>query len=888
MTEQRSLWRSVLKRRDTIFRAGRDVYRALIRLFLVSALFLTAVSPVLPALGITSTSIVIDGDLADWTGIRADPQNASHDTQISDPDPDYPGQPDRDVYLVNATWDSEFMYLAFRRTSGGTKAITFGAYIDRGGDGLLQDSDVCVMWTVSQSPSGRFADAHAPSPSALILEYNQAREGVGGPYIHADGDPMGHDGDTPDGWARIQDGQILPQAPMDGWLAENGIEFEGRVAWSDLGVPAGSPIAIHFVNANGESWGKPGTPSTTYKLIGNPPQLLEENRGQIEDNADDVWWLRLRGVTVAPDNASGGRSGQTVTYTHTVTNNANSSETYDLSAASSLGWPGIVTDLSGNPLSSVSLAPGGSTTVRVQVTIPADTADGTRDTTTLTARSHTDNTITDSAIDITTCGRVTVTPDQSATMAPGQTVSYTFTVANNLSGQRTYDLSTLSSMGWPVQITDLAGNPISAASLESGVTTDVVVSVSVPASASIGSQDITRLTATLNGNSSVRALASGTTTAKAGLEVTPDNIGYGGANTSMLYNHAVTNSWPATRTIDLTATSSRGWPVTFFAADGVTPITQLTLGPNGDTERVYARVSIPAGTAANTVDTTTVTATTGTATDTATDTTTVRRLMTYLDTGYLTPETVFTLTDTAYARATGLKAGDEVVFVWKNPNGTIMRTSPERTVDTAGMAFDSYTSTDADPAGDWILEMYDDRGRLLETNAISFKWKAEITALAATDAPGVGDEVALTSSVRNDLTRAIGDSVMTYVIWWDTDGSGSFNAGDTWIDSAGAPHVWDGATAVSSHITSGIDVPGGGTWTESVPWTVDNHLFPNQGTYQVTARWTELSGCLIDTATTEFFSIPALGWPLTALVAIVGIVLVWRRRDLLVPGGEAA
>ncbi|MHB8705762.1 MAG: COG1470 family protein [Coriobacteriia bacterium] len=842
----------------------------------------------LPALGITSTSIVIDGDLADWTGVRADPQNASHDSQISDPDPDYPGQPDRDVYLVNATWDSEFLYLAFRRTSGGTKAITFGAYIDRGGDGLLQDSDVCVMWTVSQSPSGRFADAHAPSPSALIVEYNQARDGVDGPFIHPDGDPMGHDGETPDGWARIQDGQILPQEPMDGWLADNGIEFEGRVAWSDLGVEAGSPIAVHFVNANGESWGNAGTPSTTYKYIGNPPQYLEENRGQIEDNVDDIWWLRVSGVTVAPDNASGGEAGQTITYTHTVTNNSNSSVTYDLSAGSSLGWPGSVTDPSGSPLSSVSLGPGESTTVQVRVMIPVGTADGTRDTTTLTARSRTDSAIVDTATDITTCGRVTVTPDQSATMAPGQTVSYTFTVANNLSGQRTYNLSTLSSMGWPVQISDQAGNPVSSVSLESGVTTDVIVSVSVPAGASIGSQDITRLTATLNGNTSVRAFATGTTTVKAGLEITPDNTGYAGSNTTIFYSHTVANSWPSTRTIALSAVSTRAWPVTFFAADGVTPITQVTLGPNGDSERIYARVTIPAGTAANTVDVTTVTATTGTTTDTATDTTTVRRLMTYLDTGYLTPETVFTLTDTAYARATGLKAGDEVVFVWKNPSGTIMRTSPERTVDTAGMAFDSYPSTDADLAGDWILEMYDDRGRLLETNVVAFKWKAEITTLTATDAPGVGDEVAVTSSVRNDLTRAIDDSVMTYVIWWDTDGSGSFGTGDTWIDSTGAPHVWDGVTAVSSHITTGIDVAGGGTWTEPVPWTVDNHLFPNQGMYQVTARWTELSGRLIDTATTEFFSIPALGWPLTALIAVAGIALLWRRRDLLVPGGAVA
>jgi len=868
-------------------RAPRWATGTLFRYALVTALLTGSFAPILSASAITSTSITIDGDLADWTGVRADPQNSSHDTQISDPDPDYPGQPDRDVYLVNATWDSEFLYLAFRRTSGGTKAVTFGAYIDLDGDGLLQGTDVCPMWTVSQSDSGRFADAHAPSPTALILRYNQATDGLGGPLLYPAGDPMGHDGETPDGWTRIQDGEVVPQQPMDGWLAENGIEFEGRVAWSDLGVPAGSPISIHFVNANGESWGKAGTPSNTRKIIGNPPQLLEENRGQIEDNVEDIWWLSLHGVTVSPDNATGGEAGQTIVYTHTVTNDSNTSDTFDLTAASSLGWSSTVTNTSGTPLSSVTLAPGASATVQVRVVIPTGTTDGTRDTTTISARSQTDTTVLDSALDVTTCGRVTVTPDQNATMAPGQMVTYQFSVSNNLSGQRTYNLSWLSTLGWEIQVTDLAGNPLTSVTLDSGFTTDVLVNVSVPADASVGAQDITRLTATLDGNTSVRAFATGTTTVQTGLEIAPDNAGYGGAATMMLYPHTVTNSWPTTRTIDLSAVSTRGWPVTFFAADGVTQITQVTLGPNGASEDIYTRVSIPAGTAPNIVDTTVVTARTGTTTDTATDVTTVRRLMTYLDTGYLTPETDFTLTDTAHARATGLKAGDNVRFVWINPASATIRTSPLRTVDTAGMAFDDYTSLDSDLTGSWILELRDDKNRLLETNVVTFKWNAEITALSATDAPGVGDEVAVTSSVQNHLTRAIDDSVMTYVIWWDTNGNGLFNAGDTYIDAAGAPHIWDGVTSVTTHVTTGIDVAGGGTWTEPAPWNVDNHLFPNQGTYQVTATWTELSGRVIDTATTEFYSIPALGWPLTAVVAIVGVVVLWRRRESF-PAGRAA
>ncbi|MDP2234140.1 MAG: hypothetical protein Q8K89_10925, partial [Actinomycetota bacterium] len=126
------------------------------------------------ASGIVSTTITIDADFGDWAGVRGDAANTVHDTQLSDPDPDWPGQPDRDTYLCNATWDSQYLYLAYRRTAGGTKAITFTAYIDRGADGLLQNTDVVAWWTVGQSTSSRYADAHAPSPTAGIFQYNQA------------------------------------------------------------------------------------------------------------------------------------------------------------------------------------------------------------------------------------------------------------------------------------------------------------------------------------------------------------------------------------------------------------------------------------------------------------------------------------------------------------------------------------------------------------------------------------------------------------------------------------------------------------------------------------------------------------------------------------------
>jgi hypothetical protein len=200
-------------------------------------------------------------------------------------DPDWPGQPDRDVFYVNATYDSEYLYFCWRRTAGGTKVITFSAYLDLDGDGLLQEGrDRVVCWTLS--------DPTPPTPgpgnydaTGRILHYYQARDS-GGNLIYPAGDPMEHygppptsmqqppapdwptyrhtipsgDGNTPDGWALGAPtwGESYPAKPMDAFMDPvSGIEAEARVAWSDLGFTSGIPpvMSIHFTAGNSEDHG---------------------------------------------------------------------------------------------------------------------------------------------------------------------------------------------------------------------------------------------------------------------------------------------------------------------------------------------------------------------------------------------------------------------------------------------------------------------------------------------------------------------------------------------------------------------------------------------------------------------------------------------------------
>jgi hypothetical protein len=886
----------MLRQEPRIGRAGTQAACRARRTRLGAVVLLAALGASLfgaaPGAGFTMTTITIDGSFDDWIGVRADTDNVVRDTQIPD-DPDYPGQPDRDVYIVGTTYDSEYLYFSWRRTAGGTKALTFGAYLDYEGDGLLQDTDKVVVWTVSTgNPYASFDNGNAS-----ILHYNQARNGDGS-FYHSEGDPMRDvhrtgvptgDGETPDGWATWQDGYDVPAKTMDGYLspAGDGIECEGRVAWSDLGVEPGHPFAIHFAAGNGEAWGVRNKPSVTYKVIGG--RLVEEDRGQVEDNIEPIMYLLHRGVTVAPDNAGGGAEGTSVTYTHTVTNDGNTSETFDLSALSSQGWSVSITDTGGNPITSVTLDADASQDVRVTVSIPAGAASGTQDTTTVTATSQSDSGVSDSATDTTRVGLVTVTPNQSGTMAPGQTIEYVYTVQNNTAGSGIFDLTTASSLGWTTAITDAIGNPITSVALGAGGSTQVTVHLSVPASATVGTQDVTRLTATLQGSPAVRSTATGTTTVQDGLAITPDYPGYSGSGTYAQYAHTVTNSWPSTRTISLSAVSSEGWPVSFFDTDGVTEITEVTVGPNGASEQVIVRIAVPRDAETGAVDTTVVTAATGAYSDTATDTTTVRQLTTYADGGYVNQTDTFSLGDTVFGRATGLRPGDSVYFVWKDANGTTVQTSSNRKVDTQGMAFDEYVSTDSQPTGDWVVELYTSGGTPLERSPFTMTFDAQITALSASDAPGVGQDIAVTSSAVNNNTSQISNSTMTYVIWWDGNGDGVFGDGDTYIDGSGAPVVWDGMSVVDpTHVTSGITVAGGATWSESSPWIVNNELFPNQGTYRVTATWTTGGGTPIDTKTTEFYSIPTLGWPLFALLIVGAGYALWRRRQpgLAASGGD--
>ena len=94
--------------------------------------------------------------------------------------------------------------------------------------------------------------------------------------------------------------------------------------------------------------------------------------------------------------------GDTVTYTHILTNNGNGTDTFNLRAVSSHGW---IVSVSPNP----SVAAGETATINVTITIPNDAHNSIVDEVTLTVDSQFDPNATAFVTDTTTIVETPVT-----------------------------------------------------------------------------------------------------------------------------------------------------------------------------------------------------------------------------------------------------------------------------------------------------------------------------------------------------------------------------------------------------------------------------------------------------------------------------------------------
>ncbi len=157
------------------------------------------------------------------------------------------------------------------------------------------------------------------------------------------------------------------------------------------------------------------------------------NGAQSDTIANTVTVNSLALVDFTPDNAGNATAGGTITYSHTIANNGNVFDTFDLTYASSQGWTYVFFDPFSAPITSVGIAPGAAVNITVRLTVPAGTAVGTVEVGVLSATGQV-TFASDNATDVTTivAGNLSLVKSVSPVgdQAPGTDLSYTVDYQN--------------------------------------------------------------------------------------------------------------------------------------------------------------------------------------------------------------------------------------------------------------------------------------------------------------------------------------------------------------------------------------------------------------------------------------------------------------------------
>ena len=217
------------------------------------------------------------------------------------------------------------------------------------------------------------------------------------------------------------------------------------------------------------------------------------------------------GVIQTPASAAqNGNPGAVVTYTLTVTNTGNTSDSYAISITGAT-WSTVATPTTVGPL-----AAGASTTVQVQVTVPANAVASASDVATVTATSLGDASQTASSALTTTANQVygvIQTPASSAQNGnPGAVVIYTFTLTNTGNSSDSYAIS-ITGATWST-----VANPTTVGPVAAGASATVQVQVTVPSNAVDGTSDTATVTATSQGDNTQSASSTATTTVQSGCQ----------------------------------------------------------------------------------------------------------------------------------------------------------------------------------------------------------------------------------------------------------------------------------------------------------------------------------------------------------------------------------
>ncbi|MFP4394690.1 MAG: choice-of-anchor Q domain-containing protein [Anaerolineales bacterium] len=279
-----------------------------------------------------------------------------------------------------------------------------------------------------------------------------------------------------------------------------------------------------------------------------------------------------------------------IEYVHRLTNYSHLIDTVALTVTSSQGWPVTVSP------STMILAGGAQGEVTVTVSVPLTSAHGDADQTRLTAISGNDGKQV-SVSDMTTARKpsdLKLSPDRTGVAIVGADQIYTHTLENNSVYTDVVLLAaTAPDSNWGVRY------PVSM-TLGAGMSTTVMVTVSVPMDAQTGENFLITLSAISSNDGQVVSVVDLTTAQRpSDLSLTSNNpTSVLAGQQRVYYQHILTNESASTDTVTLDATSSQGWSV------DIGPRT-VTLGPGMDAT-VAVTLTLPADDSNGTMDITTV------------------------------------------------------------------------------------------------------------------------------------------------------------------------------------------------------------------------------------------------------------------------------------------
>src|SRR5262245_55001366 len=324
--------------------------------------------------------------MADWAAVLADPVQKSSDGPPGI-DRGAPGaSTGRDLTGFAWTWDTTYLDFYVSRVASDSNKQRFWFYLDTNEDNRMATGEfvVGVSWF---GTTGR-----------CDIELYRYTASAGG------GDPLGDANGFADGYDMPGSVTSLGIVESGTFGAPNGTEMESRIAWSRLGVPAGTPVRFHVAASNStnlpnsilDNMGGPGGYVGTFRTVG---ERLDRDRSL---------------TSISP--------GQAIAA-HTATNRGSAADTLNLTWTSSgtfvptsvafradtngngaldAGEP-LLTDTDGDGrVDTGALARDGSLAILAIIGIPAGLPDGRTCTVTLTASSRNTPSVTDPAVDTVT------------------------------------------------------------------------------------------------------------------------------------------------------------------------------------------------------------------------------------------------------------------------------------------------------------------------------------------------------------------------------------------------------------------------------------------------------------------------------------------------------